>query len=298
MTEYYRQVSFKRPKLGTVNFMVAPSSTLNEDSSFEALNYYCDVAALQASAHNVRFCGGRGQTMLFTLDDAKLYGGEKHDCQLCLRFYRRGGLIGKIIKFGFWRFSKNAHRARDEFALTAQLYAEGFAVPRPLLGRETVTSFFVTNALLMEQIPHTHNVAEILEERALTVDEVMVVAQLLVRFFQAEVYHCDLNIRNILLSTTGQLRGYLIDFDKCSRGKLTQAMVDEMLARLERSFNKEKELKAYERARLNVEEVMALIRAQVKAEVTGLPQGAAKARTLQLAALHAKLSAFLVRRKH
>ena len=46
-----------------------------------------------------------------------------------------------------------------------------------------------------------------------------------------------------------------------------------MLARLERSFNKEKELKEYDESLLNVPALMTMIRAQVKAEVKNLPQG-------------------------
>lgn len=321
MTENYRQLSFMRLDAGEVNFIVDPKSGFNDSTLYETLNHYCDPAFLQEHATDVRFCGGRGQTMLFTLgpkDIGALYGpvrdfaleaakaeSSQHKLQtsfpLCLRFYRRGGLIGKVLKTGFVRWSPSARRARAEFVLTAGLYAEGFPVPRPLLAKECISGCFITNALVMEQLPHTQNLAEILEQRrALTPHEVILVAKTLARFFKAGVYHSDLNIRNILLapapaaeaaaepaakpaaagahqasSGAGAPGGkcYLIDFDKCSRGKLTLAQVEQMLARLERSFNKEKELKEYDESLLNVPALMTMIRAQVKAEVKNLPQG-------------------------
>lgn len=307
MTDNYRQLSFMRLDVGEVNFLVDPKSGFNDSTLYETLQHYCDPTYLQEHALDVRFCGGRGQTMLFTLgpkDIGALYGPVRDFAleaakseqplqttfPLCLRFYRRGGLIGKLLKEGFWRWSKTAQRARAEFELTSQLYAEGFPVPRPLLAREGFNHCFVTNALVMEQLPHTQNLAEILAQRALTPEEIILVAHTLARFFKAGVYHSDLNIRNILL-TDDSSGCYLIDFDKCSRGKLSQDLVTQMLSRLERSFTKEQELKEYEEARLNVPAIMTLVRAQVAASVKHLPQDKwQQVRTL-ISAVQAKLSA-------
>lgn len=311
MTENYRQLSFMRLDVGEVNFLVDPKSGFNDSTLYETLQHYCDPAYLSEHAIDVRFCGGRGQTMLFTLgpkDIGALYGPVRDFAleaakseqplqttfPLCLRFYRRGGLIGKVLTTGFWRWSKTAQRARAEFELTYQLYAEGFPVPRPLLAREGFNHCFVTNALVMEQLPHTQNLAEILAQRALTPEEIILVARTLARFFKAGVYHSDLNIRNILL-TDDSSGCYLIDFDKCSRGKLSQDLVTQMLARLERSFTKEQELKEYEEERLNVPAIMTLVRAQVAASVKHLPQGKwQQVRTL-LNTVQAKLSALRAR---
>lgn len=311
MTENYRQLSFMRLDVGEVNFLVDPKSGFNDSTLYETLQHYCDPAYLSEHALDVRFCGGRGQTMLFTLgpkDIGALYGPVRDFAleaakseqplqttfPLCLRFYRRGGLIGKVLTTGFWRWSKTAQRARAEFELTYQLYAEGFPVPRPLLAREGFNHCFVTNALVMEQLPHTQNLAEILAQRALTPEEIILVARTLARFFKAGVYHSDLNIRNILL-TDDSSGCYLIDFDKCSRGKLSQDLVTQMLARLERSFTKEQELKEYEEERLNVPAIMTLVRAQVAASVKHLPQGKwQQVRTL-LNTVQAKLSALRAR---
>ena len=138
MAESYRQLSFVRLDVGVVNFIVDPKSGFNDSTLYETLNHYCDPDYLQQHAVDVRLCGGRGQTMLFTLGPKEigaLYGpvrdfaleaakaeGSSQPLQtsfpLCLRFYRRGGLIGKVLKRGFARWSATARRARAEFELT------------------------------------------------------------------------------------------------------------------------------------------------------------------------------------
>ena len=113
MTENYRQLSFMRLDVGEVNFLVDPKSGFNDSTLYETLQHYCDPEYLSEHALDVRFCGGRGQTMLFTLgpkDIGALYGPVRDFAleaakseqplqttfPLCLRFYRRGGLVGLL----------------------------------------------------------------------------------------------------------------------------------------------------------------------------------------------------------
>ncbi len=163
---------------------------------------------------------------------------------LCLRQYRRGGFVGKFIKTSFCRFAPFAQRARLEFELTAQLFYEHkLPVPRPLIAREIMGTFTVENAIVVEQIPHTRNLAEILATgRTLTSDELKTIGNTLAHFFVTHVVHSDLNIRNILLNDEGKC--FVIDFDKCyCCEKFGKNHVSKMLSRLERSFAKEKQLK-------------------------------------------------------
>lgn len=307
MSQYYRQLSFERPDEGTVNFLVDTRSGFNDSTTYEMLQRYFDVDYLKENATDIRWCGGRGQTMLFTLDFkfiSAIYGPKRDfvlevaraqagqasqtaavsqtvsnriqgaevrpSYALCWRSYRRGGLVGRVLKQGFCRFARRALRARDEFELTARLYRMGLPVPRPLIARENVGILFVTNDIVMEQIPDAENLAEILARNgSLTEDELKLIGATLERFFKAGVYHSDLNIRNILLSTapdTPTAAGasaavapvsiqsgtdderccYLIDFDKCScEDSLSHQAKEAMIARLERSFLKEKGLAGY-----------------------------------------------------
>ncbi len=191
-----------------------------------------DPAYVAAQASVLTVKGGRGQTLLFTLDSK----------DLVLRRYLRGGLWGKLMGDKCCLLFKTSQRAAAEFALLERLAAQGLFVPTPLWGLEARSGLWVRNALITYQIPHSRNLAEILAQRALTEDELRLIGKTLARFFKHQVLHTDLNIRNILLTKAG--RCAVIDFDKCAQlPHLSTAQLDGMLARLQRSFNKEVRLR-------------------------------------------------------
>ncbi len=210
------------------------------------------TAAAVADAATASASSGAGVVSEATASGGVLFAehaGSSHNLPsypLCLRQYRRGGFVGKFIKHSFLRCSRFAQRARLEFALTAQLYEQKLPVPRPLIAREVMGTFTVENAIVVEQIPHSRNLAEIIATgRPLSTDELKLIGNTLAHFFVAHVWHSDLNLRNILLTDAGKC--YVIDFDKCEcRKKFGAHEVEQMLSRLERSFAKEKMLKQYD----------------------------------------------------
>lgn len=218
-------------KKGRVTYFVAAGADFLQQAGAEELEPYFDAAFLKNKAQDLKICGGRGQTLLFTL------GGQA----LVLRQYLRGGLWGKIVKRSFWRFSPLSRRARLELQLCEQMRACGLPVPEVVAGREECGWLWRRNALITRQIAHSRNLAEIIAVRSLTPDELTHIGRTLARFFNCGILHTDLNIRNILLAS-GQC--WVIDFDKCTaREKLTPAEIAGMLQRLQRSFNKEKRLR-------------------------------------------------------
>ena len=86
-------------------------------------------------------------------------------------------------------------------------------------------------------VPDSRDLFYILKERELTHQELAEIGRVLRRFFAHDVVHTDLNIHNILLSSTGKVS--LIDFDRCRQTLLREAHKKAMLERLERSFAKE-----------------------------------------------------------
>ncbi len=210
------------------------------------------AAAAASAAHATGATSLAGGTSVATASGGALFAehaGSSHNLPsypLCLRQYRRGGFVGKFIKHSFLRCSRFAQRARLEFALTAHLYEQKLPVPRPLIAREVMGTFTVENAIVVEQIPHSRNLAEIIATgRPLSTDELKLIGNTLAHFFVAHVWHSDLNLRNILLTDSGKC--YVIDFDKCEcRKKFGAHEVEQMLSRLERSFAKEKMLKQYD----------------------------------------------------
>ena len=257
-----KQLSFERPNEGEINFIVSAHSGFNHSTGFETLNRYFNHEFLTNNALDLKSKGGRGEALLGSLPYktmALLYGPIK-DLELneddrgggggsygwCLRHYFRGGLISKFIKDGFWRFDKWACRARLEFELLTELYSLGLPVPRPLIAREQVGTFLVTNDILVERIDNTNNLAELLEQKA-SMDNALIdeIANTIAKFAFHKVVHTDLNIRNLLINDKGQC--FVIDFDKCFiKDGFTKDDLITMLNRLERSFNKEKELCHYD----------------------------------------------------
>lgn len=286
MSKYYvvpqepstKTLSFER-QTGQVNFIVSLQSGFNKSSSYDDLNRFFDLEYIKANANDMTTKGGRGQALLFSVPYqliGALYGPKKDrallstqelkaNYHLCLRHYFRGGMIGKLLKDSYWRFSSWAMRARLEFELCNELYNKGLPVPRPLIAREQVGTFFVKNDIIVEQIENAINVAELLErDGTLSAKTLEGIAQALVKFAKAKVVHSDLNIRNILLNEKNEC--FFIDFDHCgTKEQFANSDIKAMLSRIERSLNKEKELKGYEQ--ICVETLIAKIKASLESQL-------------------------------
>ncbi|MCH1925889.1 3-deoxy-D-manno-octulosonic acid kinase [Shewanella sp. C32] len=162
---------------------------------------------------------------------------EHNHQRWALRHYWRGGLIAKLIKDAYPFAGYENTRAFAELQLLEQLYAEDFAVPKPVAAHVVRSGFVYRADILTTLLPQAQDLVGLLAERALTGDEWQNLGQLIAKFHQRGVYHADLNAKNILLSE-GQF--YLIDFD---RGELRDAAPDwqrSNIERLLRSFRKEK----------------------------------------------------------
>ena len=167
-----------------VSYFVCDSAL--EDAKPSELARYFDRALIYKEGTGISTAGGRGQTLLYTLD--------KRD--LVLRHYLRGGLWGKMMGDRYSVFTGDSERALLELELLDILYRD-----------------------------------------ELTHQELAEIGRVLRRFFAHDVVHTDLNIHNILLSSTGKVS--LIDFDRCRQTLLREAHKKAMLERLERSFAKE-----------------------------------------------------------
>ena len=156
---------------------------------------------------------------------------------MVLRHYWRGGMVGRIIKDRYLREAVENSRAMREFTLLDWMHAQGLPVPRPIAARFVPAGPFYRADLLMDRIPGTRPLADLLAEAALPVADWMRIGAVIARMHRLGVHHSDLNCRNILLDAAGDI--WLIDFDKCTRRPQGRWM-QENLDRLERSLLKEK----------------------------------------------------------
>jgi 3-deoxy-D-manno-octulosonic acid kinase len=162
----------------------------------------------------------------------------RHDGRdMVLRHYWRGGMVGRLVKDLYLREPVDRSRAMREFTLLGWMRDEGLPVPRPVAARFSPIGPWYRADLLMERIPDTRPLADLLAENPLPVDLWSRIGAMIARFHAAGVHHSDLNCRNILLDGAGDI--WLIDFDKCSR-RPQGGWMQENIDRLERSLMKEK----------------------------------------------------------
>jgi len=158
-----------------------------------------------------------------------------------LRHYHRGGLVAKLMRDYYWFSSVEQSRCFQELKLLELMYLQGLPVPKPIAARVVKRGLFYQADLLIEKIPLSEDLVQRLGRKSMTEVEWHSVGSMIAKFHQAGVFHADLNAHNILLDS--ELKFWLIDFDKCEyRSTKDVSWANKNLARLYRSFNKEKGL--------------------------------------------------------
>lgn len=155
-----------------------------------------------------------------------------------LRHYMRGGFIANFSKDSFFYKGKKSARSLQEFMMLDNLHNLGMNVPIPIAARTHRVGLWAKYDILVSYIENSTNLAQLLRVRTLTTDETAQIAKIIVQLAQNNVYHSDLNIRNLLLDDQGVM--WIIDFDKSKIAHL--GLVHKMLERLQRSFNKERRI--------------------------------------------------------
>jgi len=156
---------------------------------------------------------------------------------LILRKYLRGGLPGKLFTDQYWFTGYQNSRAWQEFVLLEQLLQLGLPVPRPVAAQINRQGLICRNHIIVERIPGADDLHSILSQKALNVERWQRIGATIKTFHQKQVYHHDLNIRNIMLDDKQQT--WLIDFDRCQI-RSGESWKQDNIARLRRSFLKEK----------------------------------------------------------
>lgn len=185
-----------------------------------------DVAWLKAEGHHRGSSSGRGEAHFLS------FAGR----EMVLRYFRRGGLVGKINRDLYLRRSVGQSRSMQEFELLRWMRAEGLPVPRPVAAQVTPSGMFYRAAIITERIPEARPMEEVLRDNPLPADLWGRVGAVIRQMHDAGVYHSDLNCRNILIDAEQKI--WLIDFDKCRR-RAPGSWQAENLERLRRSLRKE-----------------------------------------------------------
>lgn len=131
------------------------------------------------------------------------------DVEVVLRQYRRGGLIGRIVKRQYLFISERHVRSFSEFRLLKHLADEGFPVSCPVAAWYQRNGSIYEAAIIVERIEGAKPLADKVE--LLQLRDWFVLGQVIRRFHDAGVRHADLNCFNVLVKDEAF---FLIDFDK------------------------------------------------------------------------------------
>ena len=157
-----------------------------------------------------------------------------------LRQYLRGGWIARVSRAHYFFTGIERSRPLREFNILVSLFELGLPVPVPIAALCRHHGILSTGALITEKIEQTRTLADVLPSGAsgpsMSKESWAKIGNCIRRFHQAGVWHADLNARNVLLDSAGQV--YLIDFDRArfTAGKKVHGQGN--LSRLKRSLRK------------------------------------------------------------
>ncbi|WP_028357929.1 3-deoxy-D-manno-octulosonic acid kinase [Brackiella oedipodis] len=159
-----------------------------------------------------------------------------------LRYFRRGGLLAKLIQRHYLWSGVEHCRAFREFAVLAYLHEQKVLVPKVLGAYYQKAWGWCQMALITEQVPKAQPIVVVLQQ----IQENSALYDLLARqtaitihsMHKAGVWHADLNAYNLLFTASEHV--YVIDFDKAKRypTAVPASKAHQNLSRLQRSLVK------------------------------------------------------------
>ena len=159
---------------------------------------------------------------------------------LVLKHYFRGGAVATLLKDRYLGFNIENSRAFKEWRLLKKMFYLGLPVPQAVAAHVEKALFSYRADLITEEIKDSKTLADVLSENSIDAEHWKNIGACIKLFHQNNVYHADLNARNILLVGTLPDAGdiYLIDFDNSAFRLDLNTWKMANLARLKRSLLK------------------------------------------------------------
>ncbi|WP_133405246.1 3-deoxy-D-manno-octulosonic acid kinase [Parashewanella tropica] len=157
--------------------------------------------------------------------------------QWVLRHYWRGGLMAKFSRDLYLYTGREYTRPMAELRLLAHMIQLDLPVPRPVAAKIERTGLWYRGDILIERIDNAVDLHGLLSSSNMDDALWQQLGATIARFHRLGIYHADLNIKNILWD---KQQFYLIDFDRGEIRKPSSSWQQSNIARLRRSFDKEK----------------------------------------------------------
>lgn len=117
-------------------------------------------------------------------------------------------------KFLFKGIAKT--RCYEELSVLQHLLKAKVNVPAPIAGRVRRSGLFYSADIITALIDNATELHEILQTRAVDVDVWQAIGVQIKKMHNAQVFHGDINVKNVMLSENAQVPTvHLLDFDKC-----------------------------------------------------------------------------------
>ena len=167
---------------------------------------------------------------------AKVTYFQHEDIPLVLKHYYRGGAVASFIKDRYLGFNIENTRAFKEWRLLKKMRSFELPVPEAVAAHVEKGLLFYRADLLTREIENCKTLADFLLHQGLETGQWKKIGKCIKHFHLLDIYHADLNARNILLTDADDI--YLIDFDNSyiRSGSTLWKMAN--LARLKRSLLK------------------------------------------------------------
>lgn len=169
---------------------------------------------------------GRGRAIYFT----------HQNMSLVLKHYQRGGLIAKLLHDQYFGIKLGNSRSFREWRLLNRCQELGLPSPVPVAARVIRTGLFYRADMIMKEIEHSTTLADLCMASELSADIWKRVGRCIRKFHDKDVYHADLNARNILIDQNSDV--FLVDFDKGHFRSMGNSWKTSNLSRLQRSLLK------------------------------------------------------------
>ena len=167
---------------------------------------------------------------------AKVVYFSYNDKSFVLKHYYRGGAVASLLKDLYLGIDVEKTRAFKEWRMLKKMRRLGLPVPEAVAAHVKKGLLSYRADLITEKIENAETLAEFLFEKGIATEQWKGIGACIKLFHQQNIYHADLNARNILLTEEGEV--YLIDFDNSDFRINSESWKMANLARLKRSLVK------------------------------------------------------------
>ena len=168
---------------------------------------------------------GRGKT--YEIE----FGGNR----FILKHYIRGGFIAKISYDKYFFDTVSSSRAVKEYNFLNNLFSKDLPVPKPVALQVIINKFTYTADLITRKINNEGTLYDFVKNKKMNLKLWDTLENTLQKFYKENVYHSDLNAKNIIIDNTDNF--YFLDFDN-SYFFYKNTLFLKSLNRLDRSLSK------------------------------------------------------------